>query len=379
MSRIVIAPDSYKGTLSSIEVCNIIEQGLKNVDPTVEVDKVAIADGGEGSVEAYLFASGGKRIEKTVTGPLFEPVDAFYGILPDNKTAVIEMAAASGLPLVYGRKDPTKTTTYGTGELMLDAVARGCTKLIVCIGGSATNDGGAGMAAALGVRFLNLDGSDIEPTGGGLERLDRIDTSGLNAAVAACEVLIAIDVTNPLLGPEGAAHIFGPQKGADEQMVKYLDANLSHYEKILRRDTGREVKDIPGAGAAGGLGAGLMAFLGAKASPGIHLVLNAVGFDELVGKADLIITGEGRIDGQTKRGKVPAGVAGRAQGKPVVVIAGDIGDDLDDDIYDIGITALMSTNRRSIPFSEAKPMARDYLLKTAETLMRLVNLGKELK
>lgn len=374
MSRIIIAPDSFKGTMSSVEVCNIIELGLKNIDPSVEVTKVAIADGGEGTVEAYLFAAGGKRIEKTVTGPLFEQVNAFYGILNDGVTAVIEMAAASGLPLVGDRKDPRKTTTLGTGELMLDAVERGCRRLIVCIGGSATNDGGAGMAAALGIRLIGRDGKDIEPTGAGLEKLERIDMTGLNKRVSACEVLVAIDVTNPLYGTEGAAYIFGPQKGADPEMVKYLDNNLRHYEEILRRDTGRDVKDIPGAGAAGGLGAGLMAFLGAKASPGIHLVLDAVGFDELVKNCDLVITGEGRIDGQTLRGKVPLGVAKRSKGKPVVAIVGDIGDDLGN-IYDSGITAVLSTNRKSIPFSEAKPRAKEDLLKTAETFMRVLKLG----
>lgn len=253
--------------MSSMEVCNIIEKGIQNIFPDTEVIKIPIADGGEGTVDAFLTAIGGEKIKTKVKGPLFEEVEAFYGILPDKETAVIEMAAASGLTLAEDKKNPLLTTTYGTGQLILDALNRGCSKIIVGIGGSATNDGGIGMAAALGVKFLDEENKAIDLTGGGLEKLERIDISDIDDRVKECTIVAACDVDNPLFGPSGAAYVFAPQKGADEGIVKILDENLKNFATMVRRDLDVDVQNISGSGAAGGLGAGLVAFAGAKLQP----------------------------------------------------------------------------------------------------------------
>ena len=373
LKKVVIAPDSFKGTMSSIEVCRIIEEGVKEIFPDAETVKIPIADGGEGTVDAFLAALGGRRISVRVKGPLFEELVADYCILPDGKTAVIEMAAASGLPLVGDAKNPYLATTYGTGQLMKDALSRGCTKLIIGIGGSATNDGGIGMAAALGVAFTDENGKEIPLNGGGLERLRNIDVSGKDKRIDECEVMAACDVDNPLYGHNGAAYVFGPQKGADESMVERLDANLRHYSKVLSEQLGRDISEIPGTGAAGGLGAGLIAFANAKLRPGIKIVLDTVRFDELIAGADLVITGEGKIDGQSLRGKVPLGVAERAkrQNVPVVVVAGDIGNDVGQ-LYEKGISAIFSINRVAVPFKEAKLRCRPDLKAAVEDMMRLI-------
>lgn len=373
LKKIVVAPDSFKGTMSSIEVCNIIEQGIKKVRTDLEVVKIPIADGGEGTVDAFLTAAGGTRVNVRVKDPLLREIESFYGILPDQKTAVIEMASASGLPLVETEKNPCLTTTYGTGELMLDAVRRGCSKIIIGIGGSATNDGGIGMAAALGARFLDARGESIPLNGGGLERLARIDLSGIDPRIKDCEILVACDVDNPLYGENGAAYIFAPQKGADPAMVEYLDRNLRHYAEILKADAGITVQDIPGTGAAGGLGAGLLAFTPAKLKPGIEIILDSVGFDQLVSDAALIITGEGKIDGQSLRGKVPVGIADRAKRSkvPVIAIVGDIGEGIDQ-VYQRGITAVFSINRVAVPFEVARQRCRADLQASVEALLRLM-------
>ncbi|HBR29675.1 MAG TPA: glycerate kinase [Firmicutes bacterium] len=376
MKKVVIAVDSFKGTMSSIEVCSRIETGFKAILPEIETVKVPIADGGEGTVDTFLTALGGEKIKVTVKDPLFRDVESFYGILPDQKTAVIEMAAASGLPLVEEEKNPRLTSTYGTGELMLDALQRGCNKLIIGIGGSATNDGGIGMAAALGVKFLDQEGNPIALNGEGLGQLRRIDVSEKDPRIDRCQVLVACDVDNPLYGEHGAAYVFAPQKGADQAMVEDLDQNLQNYAAVLQKDLGLSVQEIAGAGAAGGLGAGLVAFTPAQLKPGIEIILDAVSFSAIIADADLIITGEGKIDGQSLRGKVPIGIADRAKnsGVPVIAIVGDVGDGLEA-IYQRGISAIFSTNRVAVPFSEARLRAHKDLVETSEAIARLFKIA----
>lgn len=380
MRKIIISPDSFKGTMSSIEVCNIIEQGIENIFTDTEVIKIPIADGGEGTVDAFLTAIGGEKIKTKVKGPLFEEVEAFYGILPDKETAVIEMAAASGITLVEDKKNPLLTTTYGTGQLILDALNKGCSKIIIGIGGSATNDGGIGMAAALGVKFLDKENEEIDLNGRGLEKLERIDISGIDKRVKGCSIVAACDVDNPLYGLTGAAYVFAPQKGADERMVKILDENLKNLAGIVRRDLDMDVQNIPGSGAAGGLGAGLVAFAGAKLQPGIKIVLDVVKYDEIISNADLIITGEGKIDGQSLRGKVPVGIAEKALKYhiPVIAIVGAVGDEAEK-VYERGITSIFSTNLQPVPFEQAKICCRENLLKTTESVMRLVKRTQNIK
>lgn len=376
MKKVVIAVDSFKGTMSSIEVCSLIETGFKTIIPELETVKVPIADGGEGTVDAFLTALGGERVKVRVKDPLFREIESFYGILPDQKTAVIEMAAASGLPLVETEKNPCLTTTYGTGELIIDALNRGCTKLIIGIGGSATTDGGIGMAAALGVKFLDEAGNAVPLNGSGLAQLRRIDSSAKDPRLDRCEILVACDVDNPLYGETGAAYVFGPQKGADQAMVEFLDQGLQNYAAVLRQDLGLDVQAIPGAGAAGGLGAGLVAFTPAQLRPGIEIILDAVEFNAVIADADLIITGEGKIDGQSLRGKVPIGIADRAKGSgvPVIAIVGDVGDGLEA-IYQRGIDAVFSTNRVAVPFAEARLRAKEDLVATSESIARLLKIA----
>ncbi|WP_304943927.1 glycerate kinase [Vallitalea guaymasensis] len=374
MKKIVIASDSFKGTMDSINVCNIVEKGIKNIRPEIKTITIPIADGGEGTVDAFLNAIGGIKVTKKVTGPLFDKIEATYGILDDG-SAVIEMAQASGLPLVEGRENPLKTTTYGTGELIQDALEKGCSKIIIGIGGSATNDGGVGMAAALGVRFLQEDNSEIDLTGEGLGSLATIDTSNLNSKISDCQFIVACDVDNPLYGANGAAYVFAPQKGADAEMVKILDENLKHYAGIVNRDLGINLQKYKGSGAAGGLGAGLVAFVDAQLKSGINILLDAVDFDDLVADADLIITGEGKIDGQSLRGKVPVGIADRAvkYHKPVIAIVGAIGDETDA-LYERGISSIFSINQRPEAFEVAKNYSEENLLKTTESIIRLVSV-----
>jgi glycerate kinase len=327
--RFVIAPDSFKGSASAREVAQAIAEGLKAALPDAVCDLVPMADGGEGTVDALVAATGGRIVSVRVTGPLGEPVDAFFGILGDGETAVIEMAAAAGLHLVPPEKrNPMVTTTYGVGELMRAALDAGCRRLIIGIGGSATNDGGSGMAQALGVRLLDEQGNEIGFGGGALERLARLDLSDFDRRVWDAEILVACDVTNPLTGPNGASAVYGPQKGATPEMVRQLDANLRHYAAVLQRDLGVEVETVAGAGAAGGLGAGLLAFCRAQLRRGVELVIHAVRLPERVQKADLVITGEGCLDFQTGFGKVPHGVAQVAKryGKSVIALVGQLGE-----------------------------------------------------
>jgi len=371
--KLLIIPDSFKGTMSSAKVCGIIEAEIHTHFPQAQTVSIPVADGGEGSVDAFLTALGGERVTRSVKGPHFEQVDAYYGILPDQKTAVIEMAQAAGLPLAGDRLSPGTTTTYGVGELMAHAISRGCTKLIVGLGGSATNEFGCGAAAAMGVKFFDAQGDSFIPTGETLSKVQRIDTTELSPALEGIEVITMCDIDNPLYGETGAAYVFSPQKGADPQMVRLLDAELRAISETVKRDLSVDVSGLPGAGAAGGMGGGMVAFFGSKLQMGIETVLDVTAFDELLCGADLVITGEGKLDRQSLGGKVVIGVARRAkkQNVPVVALVGDIGDDIED-AYAEGVSAIFSINRVAVPFAEAKLRSREDLALTAGNLMRFL-------
>lgn len=327
MKKITIAVDSFKGSLSSREVADAFEEGFKSQFPKCEVVKVSIADGGEGTVDALVETLNGELVKALVADPLGRTISAQYGIIDDGRTAVMEMSAASGLPLIAPtERNPLRTSTYGTGEMIVDAIKRGCRKFLVGIGGSATNDGGTGMLRALGFRFLDAEGNELIGGGEILERIDKIDASTARAELADCEFIVACDVTNPLYGPEGAAYVFAPQKGADAAMVERLDQGLRNYARAIERFNGVQVDAIAGAGAAGGLGGGFKALLGARLEPGIDMVLNAMQFPKIIAGSDLVITGEGRIDRQTTMGKAPSGVLreATAQGIPTIAIGGAV-------------------------------------------------------
>lgn len=325
--RIVVAPQEYKGTLTAEEATAAIAEGVRHTVPGADIEMVPMADGGPGTARAIASVTGGETRGRRVQGPLGRLVDASWAYLPDG-TAIIEMAAASGLALLAeDERDARITTTHGVGELAKDALDAGARRLIIGLGGSATNDGGAGMASALGARLLDANGEGIPPGGVGLARLDRIDASGLDPRIAGASVIGASDVTNPLCGPEGASYIYGPQKGASAEAVRELDAALDNYARVIERDLGETVRDVPGAGAAGGLGAGIIAFLGAEIRPGVDVVAEVVRLRERLDGADLVITGEGRLDGQTRYGKTVAGVTrlASAAGVPVIVVPGALG------------------------------------------------------
>jgi glycerate 2-kinase len=320
--KIVIAPDSFKGSLTAIEVSDALEQGVKNAYPNAQIEKIPMADGGEGTVQCLVNATQGKIYQKEVIGPLGEHVIASYGVLGDQDAAAIEMASASGLPLIPPeKKNPLITTTFGTGQLIKAALDHGCSTMIIGIGGSATNDGGAGMVQALGAYLLDHNEKEIGFGGAQLSKLNRIDISNLNEHISKTKILVASDVQNPLCGPTGASSIYGPQKGASEEMIVTLDNALSHFADIIKRDLGKDIKNIPGAGAAGGLGAGLMAFLNAKLKPGIDIVIHTVRLEEIIQDADLVITGEGEINGSTIYGKTPIGVARVAKKYQIPVVS----------------------------------------------------------
>jgi glycerate kinase len=379
--RVLIAPDSFKGSLPAIEIGERIAGGVRSVFPQAETIIIPLADGGEGTVEALVSATGGQIMTQSVTGPLGEKVEAKWGLLGDGITAVLEMAAASGLPLVpEERRNPMVTTTYGTGELIRGGLDQGCRRFIIGIGGSATNDGGAGMAQALGVKLLDVKGEQISYGAAGLGHLEKIDIKGLDPRLKGAEVLVACDVNNPLTGPAGAAQVFGPQKGANPEMVGELDRLLERFAKVVERDLGRNVKDIPGAGAAGGLGAGLLAFLAARLVPGVDLILEVVGLEEILREGvDLVITGEGEINRQTLYGKVPVGVARLAKKYNVAVIAivGSIGQGAED-VYQEGIEAMMTIVNGPISLAEAMAKTGDLVAEATARVMRLVKVGMDL-
>lgn len=372
--RLLIACDSFKGSATSKQVGEALREGILRAMPHAEVLAIPVADGGEGTVQALVDATGGEFVAVTVTNPIGEKVEASFGILGDGKTAVIEMAAASGLTLIPPeRRNPWVTTTYGTGELIKAALERGCRRIIIGIGGSATNDAGAGMAQALGIGLLDENGNQIGFGGGELSKLRRIDMSRLDPRAKDAEFIVACDVDNPLTGERGAAYVYAPQKGATPDMLPKLDANLRHFAKVVREQLGIDVEHVPGAGAAGGLGAGLMAFLGAKLRPGTEIVFELIGLEERIRDADLVITGEGQIDAQTAFGKTPVGVAKLAKkyGKPVIAVAGAIGDGADV-VHAHGIDAVFSIANRPMTLDEAMDNVLRLLADFGEQLGRLI-------
>ncbi|MFZ5967450.1 MAG: glycerate kinase [Bacillota bacterium] len=375
--RIIIAPDSFKGALSSIKIANAMEEGIKKALEDAEIIKVPMADGGEGTVEAMVEATGGRMVNIEVTGPLGDKVHSFYGILGDGETAVIEMAAASGLPLVpMDKRNPLYTTTYGTGELIKHAIENKCTKLMMGIGGSATNDGGMGMAQALGVRFLDKEGNILGLGGKELERIHQIDMSALNPNIEGVQIQVACDVTNPLCGERGAAYVFGPQKGAAPEIVERLDKGLRHFAFVIQKELGKEIEDLPGAGAAGGLGGGLVAFLNARLESGVQMVIKSGNLEEKIKNADLVITGEGKTDEQTAFGKVPFGVAQIAKeyNVPVVCLSGAVTDGAEK-LYDHGITALFSAVNKTMSLEEAMDNTYELVKHASENIMRLLRVS----
>lgn len=348
MKKCVVVSDSFKGTVSSREICAIAQQVIPRHFPACEVVCIPVADGGEGTVDCFVQAMGAKRVGVTVTNALGEKSAAAYA--RHGELAIIEMAAAAGLPQVGALRCPGTATTYGVGELIAHAVDSGCRKILLGLGGSATNDGGCGCAAALGVGFLDADGQSFVPVGDTLGRIARIDTAEAAALLRSVEITVMCDVTNPLYGPTGAAYVFAPQKGADAEKVKSLDAGLRHFGDVIRSQYGLDVSAMPGAGAAGGMGAGCVALLGGTIQSGIDAVLDVTGFDRQLEGADLVITGEGRIDSQSADGKVISGVARRtrAKGVPLIAIAGGIADSAGA-VYDIGVSAMFSTDRAALP------------------------------
>lgn len=372
--QIIIAPDSYKGSVSAIGVAEAMARGVSSIFPTAQIRNVPIADGGEGTVEALVASTGGQLRQTVVRGPLGQPVSARWGILGDGHTAVIEMAAASGLPLLAREElNPLRATSFGTGELIRAALDAGLRRLIVGIGGSATNDGGCGMASALGARFLDTVGQELPPGGAALSRLSSIDLNAFDTRLAETELVVACDVDNPLCGPRGASAVFGPQKGATPAMVAELDAALAHFADVAQACTGRDAAMQAGAGAAGGLGAGLLFFTPARLRPGVDIVLEAVGFDAMVSTADFVVTGEGRTDFQTAYGKAPVGVArvAKAHGVPVFCISGGLGDGADD-VLAQGIDALFSICDRPLTLEECMRDAARLIEGAAARLCRVV-------
>ncbi|MEM1484037.1 glycerate kinase [Oscillospiraceae bacterium PP1C4] len=372
MKKCVIIPDSFKGSLDSIEICNLAAAKVKKFFPDCETVSLPVADGGEGTVESFLNAMKGERIAVSVHGPYMEPTESFYGRF--GNLAVIEMAAAAGYSMVGDRKNPMLTTTYGVGELMRHAIEHGANQIILGLGGSCTNDAGCGCASALGVKFCKADGSEFVPTGGTLEQVASIDISAAKTLLDGCEITAMCDIENPMHGINGAAHIFGPQKGADEEMVKELDRQMILLDQTMQHSLKIEsVSQLAGAGAAGAMGAGVVAFLGGKLKSGIETVLDIVEFDRIIKGADAVFTGEGKIDGQSLRGKVVIGVSRRAmkQDVPVYAIVGDVGDDALG-AYDMGVTAIFSINRVAVPFSVAKTRSKADFQSAFEDILRLI-------
>lgn len=378
MRKYVVIPDSFKGCLSSGEICDIIAREIRRRDPEARVCALPVADGGEGTVDAFLGALGGEKVAVPCRDPYGHPLTAHYGLFPDGKTAVIEMAAAAGLPLVGEDRRVADATTYGVGQLIAHALKRGAERILLGLGGSATNDGGCGAAAALGVEFLDAEGKAFVPVGGTLHRIAHIRTDGLLPALRQAEVIAMCDIDNPLCGESGAAAVFAPQKGADAATVRMLDEGLAHLAAVIEKDLGPSLLALPGGGAAGGFGAGSVAFLGARLQMGIEAVLDLTDFDRLAADAYLVITGEGRLDSQSLRGKVVVGVARRARalGVPVVALVGSSETDIAA-AYDAGVTAVFPINPAPTTLSEALAHARTHLAFTAENVLRFARCLEE--
>lgn len=375
MTKYVVAPDSFKESMTAKEVCNAMEKGIKKADPAAEVIKVPMADGGEGTVDSLVDATHGQRVIVEVTGPLGNKISAYYGILGNGTTAVIEMAKASGLEIVEKKKrNPMITTTFGTGELIRDALDHNVKEIIIGLGGSSTNDGGSGMAQALGAKLLDQNNHQIPFGGGNLDKLDKIDISNLDSRLRDVKIILAIDVTNPLIGKEGASRVFGPQKSATPEMVEKLENNLQHYAKIVKRDLNKDVASVSGAGAAGGLGAGLMAFTTCEMRRGVDLAIEVTKLEEKIRDADYVFTGEGGTDFQTKFGKTPYGVAklGKKYHKPVISLAGYLGEGIDS-LYSEGFTAIFGIIPGACDLSTALKNGPSNVARTTENIVRLLN------
>lgn len=379
--KMLFASDSFKGSLTAVEICDLLQEAAADIFPDAETVSLPVADGGEGTVDALLCAMGGRRMTTRVTGPLLMPVDAQWGLLGDGQTAVLEMAQASGLPYVpAAQRDPRKTTSFGTGELIAEAVRCGAKSLLIGIGGSATNDGGLGMLSALGAVFTDRQGKPVPPTGGALADVCHADFSGLMPELADCRITVLCDVTNPLLGATGATYTYGPQKGATPEICAELEAGMKHYAQVVENTIGRGIADFPGAGAAGGLGAALGGVLKATLKSGIDAVLETVRFDEQLKQVNLVVTGEGRIDGQSVQfGKVPIGVARRCAkaNVPVLCICGGIGAGAEG-LFDVCESTIQTTVSKPMALSEAIENARTLYLDAAKRLFRAVRIGQKL-
>lgn len=371
---IVLAPDSFKESMTAKEVCMAMERGIKKVNDEVTCVHVPMADGGEGTVQSLVDATGGRIHSLMVTGPLGDKVEASYGILGDNETAILEMASASGIHLVPTEKrNPLITTTYGTGELIKDCLEHGVKKILIGIGGSATNDGGVGVIQALGGKLLDNEGNELAFGGGELGKLAHIDLSNFDKRLHDVVIEVACDVSNPLCGEKGASKVFGPQKGATPEIVKELDSNLAHYAHIIKKQLKKDIINVPGAGAAGGLGAGLMAFLNGTLKKGIEMVIEYTGLEEKIEAADMVWTGEGSIDFQTQYGKTPLGVATIAKkyNKPVIALAGKVGEDVEA-LYGNGIDSIFGIMQGVTSLEEALKKGAENTEKTSENIMRLM-------
>lgn len=371
MKKCVVVSDSFKGTLSSLEICRLARDSVPRFFPGCEVDTIPVADGGEGTVDCFVEALGAQKVSVSVTGPFGAPVQAAYARKGDQ--AIIEMAAAAGLPLAGEHRDPERATTYGVGQLLRHAVEHGCRTILLGLGGSATNDGGCGCAAALGADFFNPAGETFVPVGGTLDQIARMDITGVRHLLEEVQITVMCDVENPLYGPRGAAHVFGPQKGADSACVQRLDRQLRALDEVLRRELGADLGQRAGAGAAGGMGAGCVAFLGAELRSGIEAVLDTVQFDRRLEGADLVITGEGRIDAQSLGGKVISGVAGRVKprGIPLLAIVGAI-DPSACEAYDLGVTAIFGIDREARALREYAARSAENYQRTLEDILRLI-------
>lgn len=381
MKKCIIISDSFKGTLSSSEICDIAEEEISRFFPDCMLCKVPVADGGEGTVACFQEACGGELVRLTVQGPFGEPVEAAYLQLPGSQ-AVVEMASAAGLPLAGGRKDPRRASTYGVGQLIRHAVEQGSRKILLGLGGSCTNDGGCGCAAALGVRFLDQNGQPFIPVGGTLADIRSIDRDGI-AYLRNVQLTAMCDIDNPMHGPSGAAYVFGPQKGADAKTVAFLDRQLAALDETIRRELNCRVADIPGAGAAGAFGAGMVAFFQAQLRPGIEAVLDLVGFDSMLKDCDIVFTGEGRLDHQSLRGKALSGIGKRAgaHGVPVLAIVGGVAPDTEDicNGQDALISAIFTINRQAVDFEESKSRSRQNYRRTFENVLRLIQLAQRIE
>lgn len=378
MKKCIVISDSFKGTLSSLEICEIARESIPKIFPGCEVVTVPVADGGEGTVECFVEAIQAEPVTVPATGPYGEPIQATYA--RSGSRAIVEMACAASLPMVGDRRNPETTTTYGVGQVMRHAVESGCSEILLGLGGSATNDGGCGCAAALGVKFYDKDGNEFVPLGKTMGEIAKIDMTEAKALLKDVKVTVMCDVENPLYGPTGAAYVFGPQKGANKEMVERLDGNLRKLAETVQRELGLDIANMAGAGAAGGMGGGCVAFLGAELKSGIEAVLDMVEFDKVLQGADLVITGEGRIDSQSVHGKVISGIAKRtsAQNVALVAIVGCI-DKSASEAYDLGVSAIFGIDREAKAFQDYIHETRDYYQRTMEDVLRLVRAAEQMK